>query len=132
MHIAMQTTGVHHVTLRSADLTRAHRFYGDTLGLPIVAETWDSFVALAGSTALVIRGEESRTPSSEASHPLRVGVDHIALGCEHRAEFERVAAALVAANVLSTGLRVDPVLQRRCVAFTDPDGTKWEFCMAAR
>ena len=130
MHIALQTTGVDHVTLRSADLARAHGFYGERLGLPIVLETWDSFVALAGSTALVIRGQESRAPSSDASRSRRVGVDRIALGCESQAELERVAAALVAANVPSTRLRADPVLQRRYVAFTDPDGTTWEVCMA--
>lgn len=120
MTIAPQTTGVHHLTLRSSDLTRARNFYGRTLGLPIVLETWDSFAALAGSTLVVVRSPEQ----------LSVGLDHVALGCTDEAELERVARALAAERVLSTGLRFDAVLRRRYVAFNDPDGFAWEFYMA--
>jgi glyoxylase I family protein len=130
MSIAPQTTGVHHLTLRSADLPRAHAFYGGTLGLPIVLETWDSFVALAGATVLVVRGPESRTPTADRFDPFRVGLDHVALACAREAELERVAAALEEAHVPSAGLRFDAVLQRRYVAFKDPDGIAWEFYMA--
>jgi catechol 2,3-dioxygenase-like lactoylglutathione lyase family enzyme len=124
MTIAPQTTGVHHLTLRSSDLARARDFYGSTLGLPIVLETWDSFVALAGSTLLVVRSPETRTP------PFHVGLVHAALACPDEAELERVARALEAAQVSSTGIRLDAVLRRRYVAFKDPDGIAWEFYMA--
>jgi glyoxylase I family protein len=130
MTIAPQTTGVHHLTLRSSDLTRARDFYGSTLGLPIVLETWDSFVALAGSTLLVVRSPETRTPAGDRFDPFRVGLDHVALACADEAELERVARALEAAQVPSTGLRFDAVLRRRYVAFKDPDGIAWEFYMA--
>jgi glyoxylase I family protein len=118
--IAPQTTGVHHLALRSSDLARARTFYGGTLGLPIVLETWDSFGALAGSTLLLVRSPDS----------LRVGLDHVALACADEAELERVSRALEAAEVPSTGLRFDAVLRRRYVAFKDPDGIAWEFYMA--
>lgn len=121
MTITLQTTGVHHLVLRSSDLTRARNFYGGTLGLPIVLETWDSFVALAGKTVLVVRSLETRAPA---------GLDHVALACGDEAELQRVAGALEAAEVPSTGLRFDPVLRRRYVGFTDPDGIPWEFYMA--
>jgi glyoxylase I family protein len=124
MTIAPQTTGVHHLTLRSSDLARARHFYGTTLGLPIVLETWDSFVALAGSTLLVIRSLEPRTL------PFHVGLDHVALACADETELERVARALEAAQVPGTAIRLDAVLRRRYVAFTDPDGIAWEFYMA--
>ena len=160
MTIAMQTTGVHHLTLRSSDLTRARDFYGSTLGFPIVLETWDSFGTLAGSTLLVVRRSDMRAPapstSSAASRaswrgapstgsglprassrgtgdrfdPVRVGIDHVALGCADEAELVRVARALEAALVPTTGLRFDEVLRRRYVAFKDPDGIAWEFYMA--
>jgi glyoxylase I family protein len=145
MTIAPQTTGVHHLTLRASDLTRARDFYGTTLGLPIVLETWDSFVALAGGTLVVVRSPETRTPApstgsgaSRASSrdagdrfdPFRVGLDHVALGCADEGELERVARALEVAHVPSTGLRFDAVLGRRYVAFKDPDGIAWEFYMA--
>ena len=130
MTIAPQTTGVHHLTLRSTDLSRARDFYGRTLGLPIVLETWDSFVALAGGTMLVVRGPGVHTPDGDRFDPFRVGLDHVALACAHEIELERVAQALEAMQVASTGLRFDPVLRRRYVAFKDPDGIAWEFYMA--
>lgn len=143
MAIAPQTTGVHHLTFRSGDLTRARDFYGSTLGLPIVLETWDSFVAMAGSTLLVVRGPETRTAAPASSRdalstgsglsrasPTGAGLEHVALACADEAELERVALALEVAQVPSTGLRFDAVLRRRYVAFTDPDGIVWEFYMA--
>lgn len=130
MTIALRTTGVHHLTLRVTDLTRAHAFYGRSLGLPIVLETRDSFIALAGHTAVVIRGPESGTPRGDRFNPFRVGLDHVALTCTSETELERVAGALVAAGVSSTGVRLDPLLKRRYVAFKDPDGIAWELYMA--
>lgn len=129
MTIRPQTTGVHLVRLCSADLARAHAFYGGTLGLPIVFETWDAFVALAGNTVLVIRGPDVRT--HRARRRPRTGLERVALVCLSETELERVAEALDAAHVPSTGLRFDPVLQQRYVAFTDPDGIAWEFHLAS-
>ena len=130
MTIRLQTTGIHHVTLRSADLSRSHAFYGGALGLPIVLETWDSFVALAGSTVLVIRGPDLRTTAGNPE-PLPGGVECVGLACAAPAELERAAAALAAAHVPSTGLRFNRVLQQRYIAFTDPDGAAWELHLAA-
>jgi catechol 2,3-dioxygenase-like lactoylglutathione lyase family enzyme len=130
MTIVPQTTGIHHLTLRATDLARARAFYGGTLGLPIVLETPELFVALAGSTAVAVRGPDARTPAEDRFDPFRVGLDHVALACGLEAELERVATALAAERVPSTGLRFDPVLQRRYVAFKDPDGIAWEFYMA--
>ncbi len=130
MTIAMQTAGVHHLTLRSTDLARSRAFYGGTLGFPVVLETADLFVALAGETALAVRSRHDRTPTGDRFDPFRVGLDHVALACGRERELERVAAALDAAAVPSTGLTFDPLLQRRYVAFKDPDGIAWEFYMA--
>lgn len=130
MAIAPQTTGVHHLALRSSDLARAKAFYGTTLGLPIVLETWDAFVALAGGTVLMVRRPDERTPAGDRFDSSRVGLDHVALACADETELERVARALEAAGVPSTGLRFDAVLRRRYVAFRDPDGIAWQFYMA--
>ena len=54
----------------------------------------------------------------------------MALGCADEAELVRVARALEAALVPTTGLRFDELLRRRYVAFNDPDGIAWEFYMA--
>jgi glyoxylase I family protein len=130
MTVALQTTGVHHLTLRSTDLARARDFYGGTLGFPIVLQTPVLFIALAGATAVAVRGPEAQTPSSDRFDPFRVGLDHVALTCGREAELERVAAALDAARIPSTGVKLDPTLQRRYVAFKDPDGIAWELYMS--
>jgi glyoxylase I family protein len=130
MMIAPQTPGIHHLTLRSSDLERARDFYGNTLGLPIVLETRGLFIALAGGTAIAVRGPESQTPVGDRFDPFRVGLDHVALACTRESELERVAAALDAAHVPSTGIRLDATLDRRYVAFKDPDGIAWEFYMS--
>ena len=130
MTVALQTTGVHHLTLRSTDLARARDFYGGTLGFPIVLQNPVLFIALAGATAIAVRGPDPQTPGGDRFDPFRVGLDHVALLCGREAELERVAAALDAAHVPSTGIRLDPTLQRRYVAFKDPDGIAWELYMS--
>lgn len=128
--IALRTAGIHHLTLRSTNLARSRAFYGSTLGLPIVIETPELFAALAGGAAIVVRGPDSQTPADDRFNPFRVGLDHVALGCSTEPELERVAEALTMAGVPSSGLKFDAVLQRRYVAFKDPDGIAWEFYMA--
>jgi catechol 2,3-dioxygenase-like lactoylglutathione lyase family enzyme len=128
--ITPRTPGIHHLTLRSTDLGRSRAFYGNTLGLPIVIDTPELFAALAGDAAIVVRGPDAKTPDGDRFNPFRVGLDHVALGCAKESELERVAAALAAASVPSTGIKFDAVLQRRYVAFKDPDGIAWEFYMA--
>jgi glyoxylase I family protein len=128
--IAIRTPGVHHLALRVTDLERARRFYGALLGFPVVMETDNLFLFLAGSTAFGVRGPEPSTTDGDRFNPFRVGLDHVALACESDDELERVAAALQAAGVPNTGVRTDPALGRDYVAFKDPDGIAWEFYMA--
>ena len=130
MTIGLQTSGIHHLTLRSTDLARARGFYGGMLGFPIVMETPGLFIALAGATAIAVRGPDAQTPGGDRFDPMRVGLDHVALACGQETELERIAAALDAAGVQSTGIRLDPTLNRRYVAFKDPDGIAWELYMS--
>ena len=52
-----------------------------------------------------------------------------ALACPDSMELRRVAAALTAAGINNTGIKVDPTLNKEYVAFKDPDGIAWEFYM---
>jgi glyoxylase I family protein len=130
MRICINTTGIHHVALRSTDLARSRRFYVDTLGFPLALEGPNVFLFLAGATAVAVRGPEALTPEDDVFSPFRTGLDHVALACEDERELERVAVALGRAGIDHTGIRTDPALDRRYVGFKDPDRIAWELYMA--
>ncbi len=130
MNVGIKTPGIHHVTLRSTDLQRSRAFYVDILGFPVALESANLLVTMAGSTAVVVRGPDTKTPVGDIFNPFRVGLDHVALTCRSEAELERVAVALDRAGIENTGIRVDPTLGKRYVAFKDPDRIAWEFYMA--
>jgi glyoxylase I family protein len=128
--VNMKTTGVHHVALRSTDLARAKVFYIERLGFPLLLETGELFLFLAGGTAIGVRGPSPSTPPQDAFDPFRVGLDHVALGCTDALELHRVAAALTQAGIEHTGVKTDALLNKDYIAFKDPDGIKWELYTA--
>jgi len=126
----MTTAGVHHIALRSTDLARSRHFYAETLGFPVVLDTPEMFLFLAGATAIAVRGPEARTPAGDVFNPFRAGLDHLALGCTDDRELQRLASALASAGIDNTGVKLDPTLNRKYVAFKDPDRIAWELYMA--
>lgn len=130
MSVKIQTSGVHHIALRSSDLARSRQFYADTLGFAPVLETDAMFIFLAGGTAVAVRGPDANTRAGDVFDPHRVGLDHVAFTCGDEAELERVARALQAAGVENTGVKRDETLGKNYVAFKDPDRIAWEFYMA--
>ena len=121
--IAPRTSGVHHVALRSADLARSREFYVAALGLPLLMESHDQFVVLAGQTSVGVHGGGAGTDPPDAP---RTGLHHLSLGCDSDAELARIAEALASRGVASSGVRIDELFDRRYVAFHDPDGVCWE------
>ncbi len=130
MAIGIKTPGVHHVALRSSDVARSRTFYIDTLGFPLVLDSPDLFLFMAGGTAIGVRGPDASTEPDDTFSPFRVGLDHIALACESEEELERTAAALTEAGIENTGVKTDETLGKRYVAFKDPDRIAWEYYMA--
>ena len=128
--INVQTTGVHHVALRSTDLARSRIFYLERLGFTLLLETPDIFIFAAGATAFGVRAPDAQTSGTDTFDPFRVGLDHIALACTDAQELHRVTAGLSAAGIENTGVKMDPTLGKEYVAFKDPDGIKWELYMA--
>jgi glyoxylase I family protein len=127
--IRPSTPGIHHVALRVGDFDRSRRFYLETLGFEPLMEAPGLLIFLAGQVALGIRAPDEKSPAGDVFSPFRVGLDHIALACTDEAELERVAAALEAHGVENTGVKLDPALGKRYVAFKDPDRIAWEFYM---
>ena len=127
--IALRTTGVHHIAIRCTDLARARRFYTERLGFPILVDTPELFIFAAGQTAIAVRAPGATTSAGDVFDPFRVGLDHIALACDDAKELRRVAEALAAAGIWTTGVKLDATLGKDYVAFKDPDGVKWELYM---
>jgi glyoxylase I family protein len=127
--ISIKTPGVHHAALRVSDFNRAKQFYTEILGFDIILEQPNLFIFLAGKTAIAIRGPEKETPNGDSFNPFRVGLDHLALACEDESELNRVAGELDKANVWNTGVKTDETLNKKYVAFKDPDRISWEYYM---
>lgn len=125
----IKTPGIHHITLRVSDFDRAKRFYGETLGFEVILEKENLFIFLAGGTAIGIRGPEEKTPGGDQFNPFRIGLDHLALGCEDPEELNRIAGVLNKAKIENTGVKTDPTLGKQYLAFKDPDRISWEYYM---
>ena len=128
--ISIQTSGVHHVSLRTTDLARARVFYIERLGFPLLLEQPNLLIFAAGATAIALDAPGDATPIDDRFNPMRVGLDHLALACGDLRELRRVAAALSAAGIDNTGVKTDATLNKEYVAFKDPDGIAWELYMA--
>lgn len=122
----IETSGLDHLALRVTDLARSRRFYAEVLGLPIVVESERVFIMQVGDTLVGCVGPDGDMPDRDRFSPHRVGLDHLAARCADETSLQRVAAALTAAGVEHTGIRVNPVRGNRYVAFRDPDGIAWQ------
>ena len=127
MPIEIKTPGVHHVAIRVSDLARSKSFYIDQLGFKAVLDQPSLVIFFAGATAIALKGPEGKVAQGDQFNPFRVGLDHIALGCDNREELERVAQALANHGIENTGIKLDETLQKDYIAFKDPDRISWEF-----
>jgi len=130
MAVDVKTSGIHHLALRVTDFERAKRFYIQLLGFTPLLEVENLFIFAAGGTAVAIRGADPNTPAGDVFNPYRVGLDHVALACHDETELQRVVSKLESANVENTGIKLDPTLNKRYVAFKDPERIQWELYMA--
>lgn len=128
--IGLQTSGVHHTSLRVRSYEKARSFYIDLLGFEVVVEMPGLLLFRAGSSVFGMRAPTGEMPAADRFNPHRVGLDHIALACTDEAELHRVADALTVAGVENTGVKRDETLGKNYVAFKDPDRIAWEFYMA--
>ncbi len=56
-------------------------------------------------------------------------MDHLARSCETEDELNRFTKGLADAGIENTGVKFDDILQKKYVAFKDPDRIQWEFYM---
>lgn len=125
----IRTSGIHHLAIRVTDYERAKHFYIDTLGFKKIMEQPGFCLFLAGKTPIGIRGAENKTPDRDRFDPYRVGLDHLAIGCEHKEDLKAIAEALKQNGIENTGIKHDQTLDKDYIAFKDPDRISWEYYM---
>ena len=125
--MAIDTSGIHHISIRVNDMERSKRFYSHVLGFSVEAPADDLAYFVAGETLVVLRPPLEGTPPGDRFDERRIGVDHLAFAVGGRDELEKVVETLRGANVGTEGIERDPLLDKDYVCFRDPDNIQWEF-----
>ena len=129
MPIQPKSPGIHQVGLRCRDMEITKNFYRDIIGFPLVLDTPQLIVFVAGSAFIVFKTANPKHPEDTVFTPFNIGLDHIAMIIETEEELNRCTAALAMAGVENTGVKLDEGLKKKYVAFKDPDRIQWEFYM---
>lgn len=117
-----------HVAVTVTDLDRSRPWYEQLFGTaPVLDEDTGSFhhvVWLLGGTLFGTHQHPSLS-SSEPCDELRPGLDHVAFGCEDRAELEAWATRLTSLGIAHGGVVDAPYGSG--LSFRDPDNIPLEF-----
>lgn len=124
----MNLLRTHHVAVICSNYERSKRFYVQTLGLAIVAET---FRAERHSHKLDLRLPDGTqielfsfpNPPPRPSYPEACGLRHLAFEV---ADIAAAAAELAASGVAVEPVRVDQHTGKQFTFFADPDGLPLE------
>lgn len=122
-----KSDGVHHLTVRVNNLSRARQFYAGVLGFDVHELAEDLFYFPVGGTLVVLRPPLPGTPANDRVVDARVGFDHVAFHVTDHGQLDKLAGELTQASVATAGVERDPVLDKDYVCFRDPDNTQGEF-----
>ncbi len=124
-----ETTGMGHFAIRVKDIEVSKKFYGETLGFPLIREQKreeDTVVNFnAHGLMFGIRGNHAKTARDDDFDPFRVGLDHFALHVSDAAALPRLVEQLDAAGVRHNGIHKEES-GVEYICFYDPDGIPWE------
>lgn len=119
---------LHHVGLTVTDLDRSVAWYQRVLGLEEVVRrdgpTWRRVLVRAPGFALSLSVHDT-TSSHDRFDEARVGLDHLAIGCDTRSELDAWVARLDELGVPHAPVTEAP--HAHLVACHDPDGIAVEF-----
>ena len=119
-----------HVALTVRDLSVSVPWYGALFdGEPVIDEDTDPdlhhTVYLVGQGTLIGLHQHGRPAAAERFSEFRVGLDHVAFGCENRGELEKWARRL---DELGIGHgEIKDATYGSGLSFRDPDGIALEF-----
>ena len=119
----MRLLRIHHAAIIAGDYERSKRFYTETLGLPIIAETYRAArrshkldLALPDGSQIELFSFEDRP--ARPSYPEARGLRHLAFVV---ADAGVAKASLEAQGIVVEAIRVDEYTGRRFTFFADPD-----------
>ncbi|MDZ7995132.1 MAG: VOC family protein [Nostoc sp. EfeVER01] len=124
----MKTTGIHHVAVICSDYDRSKAFYVETLGFPIIQET---FRAARNSYKLDLKVAENTqielfsfpNPPERPSKPESCGLRHLAFQVD---DVEETVFYLKSKGVEVENIRVDEITGKKYTFFKDPDNLPLE------
>lgn len=124
----MHTKGIHHVAIICSDYERSKQFYTQTLGFPVINETYrahrDSYkLDLKVSDGVAIELFSFPSPPARPSRPEACGLRHLAFAV---ADLDQMVEHLTQQGVAVEPIRVDELTDRRFTFFQDPDGLPLE------
>ncbi|MCU1570366.1 MAG: lyase [Naasia sp.] len=124
----MRINGVHHIAVIATDYDRSKAFYMDALGFTLRGEvyrgdrdSWMGDLELNGSYVLELFSFPS--PPTRRSGPEQVGLRHLAFEVD---DVDAAVAELLAKDVVTEHVRIDPHTGKRFAFFFDPDGQPLE------
>lgn len=119
--------GIHHVAIIASDYEVSKRFYAETLGLAVIAETyraeresWKLDLRL-GDAQIELFTFPAAPP--RATRPEALGLRHLAFAV---VDLDAAVARLDEAEVPCEPIRTDELTGRRFTFFQDPDGLPLE------
>ncbi|MBD2415449.1 hypothetical protein FACHB389_19135 [Nostoc calcicola FACHB-389] len=124
----MKTTGIHHIAIICSDYDRSKKFYVETLGFSIIAET---FRTERKSYKLDLRvGENTQielfsfpNPPQRFSSPEACGLRHLAFKVD---DVEETVDYLKSQGVKTENIRIDELTGKKFTFFKDPDNLPLE------
>lgn len=117
-----------HVALTVSDLPASAAWYGRLLDVqPVIDENVGAFhhIVFPVGTGLIGLHAHPSTDAADRFDEFRVGLDHVAFGCQDRSELEEWVVRLDALEVAHSGI-VDADYGSG-LSFRDPDGIALEF-----
>ncbi|MCF2149219.1 VOC family protein [Desmonostoc muscorum LEGE 12446] len=124
----MKTTGIHHIAIICSDYDRSKKFYVETLGFSIIAET---FRTERKSYKLDLQvGENAQielfsfpNPPQRFSSPEACGLRHLAFKVD---DIEQTVDYLKLQGVETENIRIDELTGKKFTFFKDPDNLPLE------
>lgn len=120
--------GFHHVALIVSDYAVSKKFYTETLGFEVIAETlrqeresWKLDLRVPGGGMLEVFSFPN--PTERPSRPEACGLRHLAFRVS---DLDAVVEQLRSRDVLVEDVRIDDLTGARFTFFADPDGLPLE------